>query len=320
MSAARRLRDVARGVRRVAGVVAALLALFTAAAPGQERDVASAVRGAVRGLIEDLARGDATAAAARYATRAGTATVGDGRVTSGHAAVRDLFGEIAKAGPVTLEPVDSIVVVPLGADAALAYFDYRWTQGGQRARGAITIVFAREGSAWRIVHDHTSTLAESAAPAPAPLERGGPPAPVRDTRACVITRIVDGDTVDCRGVGRVRLIGMDTPELSQEPFGTRAAEALAALAPVGDTVQLERDVEPRDRYNRTLGYLWRGGVLVNWRLVRDGWAVLLTFPPNVQYVEWLTAAQRQAREERLGLWAVDGFACPPADRRRGRCD
>lgn len=148
----------------------------------------------------------------------------------------------------------------------------------------------------------------------------GPPEPFRETSACTIERIVDGDTLECDEVGRVRLIGMDTPELSQEPYGTLAAEALAALAPVGSRVELERDVELKDQYGRTLAYVWVDGLQVNWALVRQGWAVLLTYPPNVQYVEWYTEAQRRARADRVGLWAVDGFDCLPVDRRRGRCD
>jgi len=148
----------------------------------------------------------------------------------------------------------------------------------------------------------------------------GPPAPVRGTTTCTIQRIVDGDTFECDEVGRVRLIGMDTPELSQEPYGTLAADALAALAPVGSPVELERDVELRDRYGRMLAYVWIDGLQVNWALVRQGWAVLLTYPPNVQYVDWYTDAQRRAREDGVGLWAVGGFECLPIDRRRGRCD
>ena len=157
------------------------------------------------------------------------------------------------------------------------------------------------------------------APPAAAVTDSGPRAPVRQTLSCVVTRIVDGDTLDCRGAGRIRLIGMDTPERSQPPFGSRAAAALRALVPPGSSVQLEGDVEPRDRYGRALGYVWRDGALINWVMVRQGWAVVLTIPPNVQYVEWLVGAQRRAREERRGLWAVDGFACPPQAHRRRRC-
>lgn len=148
----------------------------------------------------------------------------------------------------------------------------------------------------------------------------GPPGPIRETSPCTIQRVTDGDTIECAEVGRVRLIGMDTPELSQEPYGRLAAEALAALTPVGSRVELERDVELRDRYGRMLAYVWLDGAQVNWVLVRQGWALLATYPPNVQYVDWYTEAQRRAREDGVGLWAIGGFECPPVDRRRGRCD
>ena len=151
------------------------------------------------------------------------------------------------------------------------------------------------------------------------VSQGGPPAPVREPQPCQVTRIVDGDTIECAPFGRVRLIGMDTPEAGQQPFGEMATEALNQLLAVGSEVALEPDVDARDRYGRVLGYVWADGVMVNWALVRQGYAVLLTYPPNVQYVDWLTAAQTAAREERLGLWAIDGFACLPIEYRRGRC-
>jgi micrococcal nuclease len=135
-----------------------------------------------------------------------------------------------------------------------------------------------------------------------------------------VSRIVDGDTFECSSVGRVRPIGMDTPELSQAPYGGMAAQALRSLIPVGSQVELELDVEPRDRYDRLLAYVWADGVMVNWLLIRLGWAVLLTYSPNVQYVDWFTEAQRLARQEGVGLWAIDAFECLPRDRRQGRCD
>ncbi len=150
-------------------------------------------------------------------------------------------------------------------------------------------------------------------------EYSGPAEPVRAAETCIVERIVDGDTIVCEAVGRIRLIGMDTPEMSQEPFGRMATEALAELIPVGSAVELEPDVEPRDRYGRLLSYIWIDGMLVNWLLVRHGYAVLLTYPPNVQYVDQLATAQKQAREDKLGLWSIDGFECAPVDRRRGRC-
>ena len=148
---------------------------------------------------------------------------------------------------------------------------------------------------------------------------GGPTSPVRELLACTVTRIVDGDTLDCAPVGRIRLLGMDTPERAQEPFGAMATQALAALIPEDGAVFVEADVEDRDQYDRALRYVWVEGRMVNWALVRTGYAVLLTYPPNVQYVDWLQAAQDAAREEGAGLWSVDGFACTPVEYRRGTC-
>ncbi len=147
----------------------------------------------------------------------------------------------------------------------------------------------------------------------------GPPGPVRATTECTVTRIVDGDTLHCDPVGRIRLVGIDTPELAQEPFGAGAAEALRSMLPEGTSVLVEPDVEDRDQYDRALRYVWAEGRMLNWALVRAGYAVLLTYPPNVQYVDWLRDAQDAAQEERAGLWSVDGFSCPPVEYRRGEC-
>jgi micrococcal nuclease len=151
----------------------------------------------------------------------------------------------------------------------------------------------------------------------------GPPAwprgPTGETAHCVVTRIIDGDTIECRNVGRVRLIGMDTPELSQQPYGGQAKEALRVMLVGRAEVALELDVERRDSYDRLLAYVWVDSLMANWALVRQGWAVVLTYPPNVRYVDWFYAAQLESREEGAGLWNSGGFDCLPRDRRRGRC-
>ncbi len=166
---------------------------------------------------------------------------------------------------------------------------------------------------------HTQSVEDESRAAGGAHAYSGPPAPVRETSRCVVERIADGDSLVCRGAGRVRLVGIDTPELSQAPYGRLAAQRLTELAPVGSSVSLELDVEPRDRNGRLLAYVWADDRLVNWLLVRQGWAVVLTYPPNVQYADWLTAAQDSARQDRAGLWALDGFDCLPVEHRRGRC-
>jgi len=136
---------------------------------------------------------------------------------------------------------------------------------------------------------------------------------------CRVTRIVDGDTVDCGG-RRIRLLLIDAPERQQAPFGRRATATLARVMPVGSTVRVEFDLDRTDRYGRLLAYLFTGqGTFVNEAIVRQGFAVPLVYPPNVRYVERIRAAAAAARAEGVGLWAVNGFDCLPADARKRRC-
>jgi micrococcal nuclease len=129
-----------------------------------------------------------------------------------------------------------------------------------------------------------------------------------------VRKITDGDTVHVEIGGRdetVRLIGIDTPE-SVDPrspvecFGKEASEHLAGLIPVGTDVRLVRDVEARDRYDRLLAYVYRvsDDLFVNVQMVRDGYALQATFPPNVAHVDAIGDAVREAREAGRGLWSA----------------
>lgn len=136
---------------------------------------------------------------------------------------------------------------------------------------------------------------------------------------CRVERISDGDSFYCDGGKRVRLIGIDTPELNQGELGRASREALGRLMPVGSVVRLETDVRPADQYRRTLAYAWADSVLINREMIRQGWAVLYTVPPNVRYVDRLKTAQDSARMEGAGHWSSNGFECQPSRRRRGEC-
>jgi micrococcal nuclease len=144
--------------------------------------------------------------------------------------------------------------------------------------------------------------------------------PAMATRSqCVVARVADGDTFTCTDGRRVRLIGIDTPELRQGESGRQALEALSRFLPENTAVGLETDAAPRDRYSRVLAYVWVGSRLVNEAMVRDGWAMLYTVPPNVRHAERLEQAQREARNARAGLWSAGGFDCSPEGFRRGEC-
>jgi micrococcal nuclease len=136
---------------------------------------------------------------------------------------------------------------------------------------------------------------------------------------CVVLRVADGDTFTCRDGRKVRLIGIDSPEPEQRPFGSRARQELIRILPLGSGVRLEHDVTLTDQYGRRLAYVWLGPTLVNEAMVHGGWAVLYTVPPNVKYAERFRRAQNEARTRGAGLWAQNGFACLPKDFRKRAC-
>jgi micrococcal nuclease len=131
-------------------------------------------------------------------------------------------------------------------------------------------------------------------------------------------RVIDGDTIEVEIDGEVftlRYIGIDTPETvdpttPQECFGAEASAANANLV-LNKDAELEKDVSDTDRFGRLLRYVYVGGELVNERLVRDGYAVSSTFPPDVKHQDRFTAAEREAREAGRGLWAPCGGADRP---------
>lgn len=75
---------------------------------------------------------------------------------------------------------------------------------------------------------------------------------------------------------------------------------------LGKRVELELDVEERDRYGRLLAYVRRAsdGAFLNAQLVERGYAQVLTVPPNVRYADRFLALQRRARERGAGLWSA----------------
>ncbi len=105
----------------------------------------------------------------------------------------------------------------------------------------------------------------------------------------------------------VRYIGIDTPETKHptkevEPYGEEASEANRKLVD-GKTVRLEFDVQEQDRYGRLLAYVYlEEGTFVNAWLVEHGYAMVMTFPPNVKHQELFLRLQREAREAGRGLW------------------
>jgi endonuclease YncB( thermonuclease family) len=122
----------------------------------------------------------------------------------------------------------------------------------------------------------------------------------------LVRAVIDGDTVDVAGVGRVRLLGIDAPEMAHgfdtaAPFAREAKERLAALV-LRRWVRLETDAERVDIYDRRLAYvLTEDGVCVNAALVREGLARVVARIPLSRLPE-LQRAEAEAQAFRRGMW------------------
>jgi micrococcal nuclease len=126
-----------------------------------------------------------------------------------------------------------------------------------------------------------------------------------------IVSVVDGDTIVLRVQNQtetVRLLGIDTPETVHptrpiECFGPEASAFTKATLEKGSFVKLVRDVEPRDRYQRLLVYLFLAdGTLFNQLLIDRGLARTLSIEPNTAFASQFANHESSARNRRVGLW------------------
>jgi micrococcal nuclease len=123
--------------------------------------------------------------------------------------------------------------------------------------------------------------------------------------SATVTHVTDGDTVWLSGVGKVRLIGIDTPEVygHVDCYGPQASAYTDHVLAPGTRVRYEVGRETHDVYGRTLAYLWlEDGRMFNELLAEGGYARPLTIPPNDEYARLFAAAAQRARAARRGLW------------------
>lgn len=182
-----------------------------------------------------------------------------------------------------------------------------------RLLGLVFVAMIATGCTW-FAGDGNDPLADADDPSAATVPQ---PDDQNTTVTATVLFVIDGDTVELEIAGmteRVRLLGIDAPESvhPSEPeqcFGAEASAALTDLLPIGSMVEVVRDLEARDRFDRLLLYLYRAedGLFVNEWLVRNGLADTSFFEPNTALAPALTAARSGAREESAGLWgSCDG--------------
>jgi len=115
-----------------------------------------------------------------------------------------------------------------------------------------------------------------------------------------VVHIIDGDTVVIEGGHHIRYLGIDAPEKS-ESYYLEAIRANKELVK-GKKVRLEKDVSDKDKYGRLLRYVYVDGIFVDAEMVRQGYACAKAYPPDVKYLVYLEAVEKEARCEGRGIW------------------
>ncbi|TLS69202.1 thermonuclease family protein [Mariprofundus erugo] len=141
---------------------------------------------------------------------------------------------------------------------------------------------------------------------------------IRSDRWVTVARVFDGDTFTTTSGERVRLLGINTPEIAHgqqpaQPMGHEARQRLNTMIQ-GQTVRLAFDRDKFDDYGRTLAQVYlRNGLWVNADLVQKGFAHVYTFAPNFRWSRELIVAEQHARKAGTGIWRTNRFRVLPAE-------
>ncbi|MDX8398280.1 MAG: thermonuclease family protein [Mariprofundaceae bacterium] len=135
---------------------------------------------------------------------------------------------------------------------------------------------------------------------------------LEEQRWVTVSKVYDGDTFLTRQGERVRLLGINTPEVQHHDSpaqvgGNKAKKALTKLI-LGKQVRLRFDQQKKDRYQRSLAQVWlKDGLWVNAWLLEQGYAHVYTFEPNNRWCKALLIAEKKARQQHLGIWSTSRF-------------
>ncbi len=133
--------------------------------------------------------------------------------------------------------------------------------------------------------------------------RAGPPVMALEDSSVLVSRVIDGDTVELSGGSRVRYLCIDAPEQG-EPLYDEAKERNRQLVE-GKRVELVPGVTETDEYGLLLRYVYVDGALVNAVLVSEGLASTLVYEEDEVHAPLLRALESEAQAQGRGIWKVE---------------
>lgn len=142
--------------------------------------------------------------------------------------------------------------------------------------------------------------------------------------AVTVKWVYDGDTLLLTDKRKIRLIGIDTPEVrhhkqKKQAYSGKAREGLRELLKKYDyKVSLRYGDEKKDRYSRTLAHAYTpDGINISTWLLEKGFASTLVFPPNINLANCYRESEKQAQQQSLGIWRLEQNKIRMADKLPG---
>jgi micrococcal nuclease len=137
--------------------------------------------------------------------------------------------------------------------------------------------------------------------------------------AVQISRVLSGQSVEWIDksqqppvIQQGRLVGIDAPDMGQEPWGKQAKQRLEELisTPGKDGVSIEFESTDTDKYGRKYVYLWQDGQLLNEQLLKDGYVLVNMRTPSssgtnvsgTKYRDRFLRGSQYARIMGVGIW------------------
>lgn len=138
--------------------------------------------------------------------------------------------------------------------------------------------------------------------------------PPRLAETVTVRYVHDGDTLILHDERKLRLLGYNSPEVARrerpaEPLALQAREQLTQLIEgSGRQIQLQYDVERKDRYGRTLAHAFlRDGRSITEQMLQTGLATSLIIPPNLHHADCYSEAGNRAQKRKQGVWSLPAY-------------
>lgn len=120
-----------------------------------------------------------------------------------------------------------------------------------------------------------------------------------------LSKCIDGDTATFTNVGTTRFLYIDTPESTRtvEPYGKEAAAYTCSLLKKANTIELQYDGPKKDKYDRTLAWVWIDGKLIQKEIIKKGYVEKFYDYGTYSYETELEELQATAQSQKVGIWS-----------------